>query len=88
MKTSQHVIKEIVERDRRQMYAILHSMKTIGKALDERYDEMQNLTVLFAKLEVPDVFRTLSSGMTALEVKYYLGVLVLQKFVPIHARLD
>ena len=87
MKTSQHVIKEIVERDRRQMYAILHSMKTIGKALDERYDEMQNLTVLFAKLEVPDVFRTLSSGMTALEVKYYLGVLVLQKFVPIHARL-
>ena len=88
MKTSQHVVKEIVERDRRQMYAILHGMKTIGKALDERYDEMQNMTVLCAKLEVPDVFSILSSGLTALQVKYYLGVLVLQKLVPIHARLD
>ena len=39
-------------------------METIGKALDEHYDGMQNLTVLCAKLKVPNVFGTIAVDVT------------------------
>ena len=62
VKTSQRVVREIVEQDKEQIETILHSVNTIGKALDERYDEMQNLTVFCAKLQVPNVFGTIVAG--------------------------
>ena len=60
MKTSQRVVREIVEQDKEQIEKILHNMEAIGKALDERYDEMQNLTVLCEKLKVPNIFETIA----------------------------
>ena len=60
MKTSQRVVREIVEQDKEQIETILHNMEEIRKALDERYDEMQNLTVLCVKLKVPNVFGTIA----------------------------
>ena len=68
VKTSHRVVREIVEQDKELMETILHSVKTIGKALDEHYDEMQNLTVLCEKRKVPDVFGTSSGGDFALSV--------------------
>ena len=66
IKTSQHAVREIVEHDKDQIQTIQENMEAIRKALDERSDEMHNVVVLCAKLKIPDVFKTLSSGTTAL----------------------
>ena len=71
VKTSQRVVREIVEQDKEQIETILHNMEEIRKALDERYDEMQNLTVLCVKLQVPDVF-----GPIAVDVVDYTPLVI------------
>ena len=68
MKTSQRVVREIVEHDKNQIETILNTMETIREALEERYDEMQNLTVLCAKRKIPDVFRFFPGEGTAFQV--------------------
>ena len=68
MRTSHWVVREIADRDRDQIQMILHSMEAIRKALDERYDEMRNITVLCAKRKIPNVFRTFPREGTAIQV--------------------
>ena len=61
-------MREIVERDEDQIETILHSMEAIRAALDERYDEVQNLTVLCAKRKIHEIF---SSEGTSFQVWTY-----------------
>ena len=71
IKTAQHAVQEIVERDRDHIETILQNMEAIRKALDERNDEMQDLTVLCAKHNIPDTFRMLPSGVRVIQVKHF-----------------
>ena len=70
MRTSQWVVREIVELDRRHIKTILHNMEAIRKALDKRYDEIQSLRALCAKLKIPDVFRTFPGEGNTVQVEY------------------
>ena len=55
METSQRVVKETAERDKKQITAVLTGLQRILEVLNNSYDMMQNFSLLAQQYKAPDI---------------------------------
>ena len=55
METSQRVVKETADRDKKQITVVLASLHRIVEVLNTSYDIMQNFSLLAQKYKAPNI---------------------------------